>query len=296
MAGDPVCSIAVRCHAKINLTLDLVGRRADGYHHVRTVMQAIGLADTLEATPAAELSFTCSDPVLSTPDNLVYRAARLLQSACAVRAGASLRLVKRIPVAAGLGGGSSDAAGTIIALNRLWDLRLSLAEQQRLAAQLGSDVPFFLTGGTALAVGRGERVTPLPPLPTHWVVLVLPPITLSTAAVYASVMPSDYTSGVVTANTVAAAQRGTLSPQAQWHNALARPARGLAPEITAAEAALLQSGATFAHVSGSGPTVFAVCGDSRNAQTLADRLRQRGRTLIHAPFVQAGWAWDAAGE
>ena len=143
----------------------------------------------------------------------MYRAARLLQAEYAVRTGAALRLEKRIPVAAGLGGGSSDAAATIVALNRLWNLQLSLTEQRRLAARLGSDVPFILTGGTALATGRGERITPLPPLPQYWVVLVLLPWALSTAAVYQAVTPADYTAGVATADVVAAAQRGTLSPQ-----------------------------------------------------------------------------------
>ena len=152
-----------------------------------------------------------------------------------MRTGAALRLEKRIPMAAGLGGGSSDAAATIVALNRLWNLQLSLTEQRRLAARLGSDVPFILTGGTALATGRGERITPLPPLPQHWVVLVLLPCALSTAAVYQAVTPADYTAGVATADVVAAAHRGALSPQAGWHNALARPARALAPEITAAQ-------------------------------------------------------------
>lgn len=280
-------SVVINCYAKINLTLEILGKRADGYHEVRSVMQTVGLADRLEVAVADELSLTCSDPVLATRDNLVYRAARLLQTEYAVRARAALRLEKRIPVAAGLGGGSSDAAGTIVALNRLWDLRLSLSEQQRLAAQLGSDVPFFLTGGTVLATGRGERITPLPPLPQHWVVLVPLPVVLSTAAVYGSVVPSDYTSGVVTADTVAAAQHGSLSPQSRWHNALERPARALAPQITAAEQALLQAGADYTHVSGSGPTVFSVCQDEAAARMLAAALQRQGYSTKVVPFV-----WD----
>ena len=287
--------MVIHCYAKINLTLEILGKRADGYHEVRTVMQTVGLADRLEVSATADLSFTCSDPALATPDNLVYRAARLLQAEYAVRTGAALRLEKRIPVAAGLGGGSSDAAATIVALNRLWNLQLTLAEQRRLAARLGSDVPFILTGGTALATGRGERITPLPPLPPHWVVLVLLPCALSTAAVYQAVTPTDYTSGVTTADVVAAAQRGTLSPQTRWHNALARPARALAPEITAAQAALLQAGAPHAHVSGSGPTVFTVCGDKDTAHTLVDRLQEQRHTAEIASFVQFGWAWGEAG-
>ena len=287
--------MVIHCYAKINLTLEILGKRADGYHEVRTVLQTIGLADRLEVTAAADLSFSCSDPALATPDNLVYCAARLLQAEYAVRTGAALRLEKRIPVAAGMGGGSSDAAATIVALNRLWNLQLSLTEQRRQAAALGSDVPFFLTGGTALATGRGERITPLPPLPQHWVVLVLLPRVLSTVAVYGGVTPADYTSGVTTADTVAAAQRGVLSPQTRWHNALARPAQALAPEITSAQTALLKAGAQHAHVSGSGPTVFAMCRDEDTAHTLATRLLEQGRTTEIVPFVHSGWAWGEVG-
>ena len=280
--------MVIHCYAKINLTLEILGKRADGFHDVRSVMQTVGLADRLEVAAAEDLSFACSDSALATPDNLVYRAARLLREAFSVRAGAALRLEKRIPVAAGLGGGSSDAAGTIVALNRLWNLHLTLTDMQILAAGLGSDVPFFLTGGTALATGRGERITPLPPLPTHWVVLVLPPTTLGTASVYNAVVPSDYTAGVVTADTVAASHHGALLPQSRWHNALARPARALAPEVKAAQAALLKAGAPHAHVSGSGPTVFAVCRDEAAARTLAFGLRSQGCHAEVAPFVQTG--------
>ena len=287
--------MVILCYAKINLTLEVLGKRADGYHEVRTVMQTVGLADWLEVTAAADLSFACSDPALATPDNLVYRAARLLQAECAVRTGAALRLEKSIPVAAGLGGGSSDAAATIVALNRLWNLQLSLTEQRRLAAALGSDVPFFLTGGTALATGRGERITSLPPLPQHWVVLVVLPRVLSTAAVYGGVTPADYTSGVTTADTVAAAQHGALSPQTRWHNALARPARALAPEVTAAQNALMQAGAEHAHVSGSGPTVFTMCQEEGAARTVAGRLQEQRHNAEIAPLVQSGWAWGEAG-
>ena len=282
--------MVIHCYAKINLTLEILGKRADGFHEVRSVMQTIGLADRLEITAADELSFACSDPALATPDNLVYRAARLLREAFSVRAGAALKLDKRIPVAAGLGGGSSDAAGAIIALNRLWNLHLSLTDMQTLAAGLGSDVPFFLTGGTALATGRGERITPLPPLPTHWVVLVLPPTTLGTASVYNAVVPSDYTAGVVTADTVAAAHHGALLRQSRWHNALARPARALTPEVQAAQAALLKAGAPHAHVSGSGPTVFTVCRDEAAARTLAFGLRSQECPAEVAPFTPTGWS------
>ena len=137
---------------------------------------------------------------------------------------------------------------------------------------------------------RGKRITPLPPLPQYWVVLVLLPRALSTAAVYGGVTPADYTAGVPTADVVAAAQRGTLSPQAGWHNALARPAQALVPEIMAAQDALIQAGAPHAHVSGSGPTVFAVCREEVSARTLTAGLRRQGFPTKITSFVCAGGA------
>ena len=134
---------------------------------------------------------------------------------------------------------------------------------------------------------RGKRITPLP---QYWVVLVPLPRVLSTAAVYQAVTPADYTSGIPTADVVAAAQRGTLSPQAGWHNALARPAQALVPEIMAAQDALIQAGAQLAHVFGSGPTVFTVCREEVSARTLAAGLRRQGCPTKIASFVCAGWA------
>lgn len=286
--------MVIYCYAKINLTLEILGKRADGYHEVRSVMQTVGLADELHVSAAHELSFTCSDPALDSPDNLVHRAARLLQEEYAVQKGAALHLEKRMPVAAGLGGGSSDAAGAIAALNRLWDLQLPLAEQKRVAAKLGSDVPFFLSGGTALATGRGECITPLPPLPTHWVVLVPLPVALSAAAVYSAATPADLTSGVASADVVAAVQRGALAQQSGWRNALARPARALAPEIETVQAAFHQAGGSPAHVAGSGPTVYAVCRSEVEACALAAKIREKEYRATVIPFVPAGLHETAA--
>ena len=199
--------------------------------------------------------------------------------------------------AAGLGGGSSDAAATIIALNRLWNLQLSLTEQRRLAAALGSDVPFFLTGGTALATGRGERITPLPPLPQYWVVLVLLPRVLSTAAVYKRRDPSGTTpqaSRPQTPSRQPNAARSRRRPAGITPSPY--PAQALAPEITCSTVRhCFKAGAQHAHVSGSGPTVFAVCQEEGAARTLAGRLQEWGHTAEIAPFVQSGWARGEAG-
>ena len=167
--------------AKVNLTFEALGRRADGYHEVRTVLHAVSLADEIAFAPADDLSLAVEPPeagafssAASAPtgdDNLVLRAARLLRREAGVKTGAAIRLRKRIPVAAGLGGGSSDAAAALRGLRRLWGLDLDADALRELAAQLGSDVPFFVTGGAALAEGRGERLTPLPPAQGGMVVM-----------------------------------------------------------------------------------------------------------------------------
>src|SRR5688500_15047283 len=136
--------LTLTAHAKVNLTLEVLGKRADGFHDIRSVMQRISLADTLTVERAEGLTLTCSDPGLEGPENLVWRAAELLRTECGVAEGAALRLEKRIPVAAGLGGGSSDAAAALRGLNELWRLRLSGERLWELGARLGSDVPFFL--------------------------------------------------------------------------------------------------------------------------------------------------------
>jgi 4-diphosphocytidyl-2-C-methyl-D-erythritol kinase len=185
--------IQLEARAKINLTLDVLYQRSDGYHQVETIMQSITLADTLvlETGPPGEIKFLCSRADLEGPENLVVKAARLLQSYYR-QGGARITLGKNIPVAAGLAGGSADAAATLIGLNLLWKLQLGSQELLRLASLLGSDVPFCLKGGTVLARGRGEQIESLRPAPLFSVLLALPEgIPLSTAVVYGSLNLAD---------------------------------------------------------------------------------------------------------
>ncbi|MBI4758138.1 MAG: 4-(cytidine 5'-diphospho)-2-C-methyl-D-erythritol kinase, partial [Chloroflexi bacterium] len=187
-------------YAKINLTLDILGRRPDGYHEIASVMQAISLHDTLVFSRGQGLCIDCSDRRLAGPDNLVHRAAELLHREMGGVQGARVRLTKRIPLATGLGGGSSDAACALLGLNALWRLGLGQDRLAELASRLGSDVPFFLTGGTALVQGRGERVTPLPRPAPSWLVLAVPPVDVSakTRTLYEALARGDYTDGSAT--------------------------------------------------------------------------------------------------
>lgn len=177
--------IIIKAYAKINLALDVVGKRADGYHEVEMIMQGINLYDLVELEKAGdELRLTCNVRELERTDNLAYKAAALLAKKYGIKPGLRINLQKNIPVEAGLGGGSTDAAAVILGINELYALNLTLDEMRESAALLGSDVPFCLLPLTALATGRGEKIKELPISPVMWLVLVKPPFGVSTGEAY----------------------------------------------------------------------------------------------------------------
>ncbi len=178
MTEPPNTPITRLAHAKLNLCLEIIGKRDDNYHDITSVIQAVDLHDTLTFAPAGDntLTLECDDPTLAAEgdSNLVLKAAHLLQKTAGINSGAHITLHKEIPMSAGIGGGSSDAAGALLGLTELWNLRISKSDLAEMAAALGSDVPFFLEGPTALVEGRGERVTRIPSPPPGWAVLVCP--------------------------------------------------------------------------------------------------------------------------
>lgn len=273
-------TIVVAAPAKINLTLDVRGRRPDGYHALRSVMQTLELHDTLELRPAPSLRFACDVPALAGSDNLVPRAARLLQVATGYAGGVHITLRKRLPVEAGLGGGSSDAAATLRGLNRLWGLGLAPSELAVLAARLGSDVPFFLYTPTALVEGRGESVAALPPAPTAHVVLHKPPGGVSTARVFAALPPARYGDGSGTERLLAALRAGL--PPGQWplSNGLQETVAELYPEVGAALARLRAAGAENPVMTGSGSTVYALFERLEEARAVYERLTAAGHEAL----------------
>jgi 4-diphosphocytidyl-2-C-methyl-D-erythritol kinase len=250
-----------QAHAKVNLTLDVLGRRADGYHNLASIMQTIALHDTLlfELAEDGQLEFRCDVPELNTPDNLVERAMELLRlESQRSDLGMRIELHKESPVQAGLGGGSSDAACALTWLNQLWELGVPEPRLVELAAQLGSDVPFFLYGGTAEIGGRGEFVTPLPPAEPLWLVLAKPAATgVSTAAVFAALRPENYSSGSSTALVATSIREGRPIPFEHLTNALLPGAVQMFPEIGRAREVLVDAGAPLVCMSGSGPSLFA---------------------------------------
>ena len=270
--------LVLRTSAKVNLALEVLGKRGDGYHEIATVLQAVDLFDRLTVDPDETLSLHTDDPELPTDDgNLVMRAARLLQKAAGVDRGARLRLHKRIPVAAGLGGGSSDAAAALTGLNRLWGLRWPRPRLQELAVELGMDVPFFLGTGRAVARGRGEQLATLPGGGGYALVLVNPRAPLSTKEVYGRVPVGWHAEPTATERVIEALRRrnvGVLA--AALTNNLERVVEPVLPVIGRMKAALLAAGALGAIMSGSGPTVFGLARSLDHARQIRSRISRAG--------------------
>lgn len=266
--------LTLRTFAKVNLVLEVLGKRHDGYHEIVTLLQAVELSDRLVLEEADTLALETDDPGLPTGEgNLAVRAARLLQEAAGTSRGTRITLHKRIPVAAGLGGGSSDAAATLWGLNQLWGLRWPTKRLAELGAQLGADVPFFLLGGRALATGRGDILKPLPPALALALVLVNPNFALSTREVYNRVPPNlvgdDSRSGAMVS---ALAARSVSRVAANLYNSLERIVEPTYPAIARIKSALLGAGALGAVMSGSGPTVVGVARSLDHAKQIRARL------------------------
>ena len=262
----------LRAAAKVNLTLEILGKRADGYHEIATVMQAVDLSDQITLDDADDLELRSGSAEVPTDgSNLAWRAAAALKEAAGIRAGVRIVLDKRIPVAAGLGGGSSDAAGVLLGLNRLWRLRWPLEQLDEVAAALGSDVPFFLRGGAALASGRGEKVEPLRGR-SMALVLVNPRFRSSTAEMYGRLTPAMYSDGAATRTLAGALGRSATRVAASLYNGMEAAAAVVYPQIVQMRAALLAAGALGALMSGSGPTVFGVARSYEQARQIRSRV------------------------
>jgi 4-diphosphocytidyl-2-C-methyl-D-erythritol kinase len=274
--------LVVDAPAKLNLGLQVLGRRDDGFHELLTVFQEIDLVDRLSLSPAAEISLQVRGlPAPAGGGNLVVQAARLLAEELGGARGAHMVLDKRIPAGAGLGGGSSDAASALLGLHRLWGGALGPEDLRRLAMRLGSDVPYFLVGGTALGMGRGEAVCPLPDLPSLAVCVVCPEQGLSTPEVYRR---GDFPLTVLRKyNIINRFAQYVLSGEGLdelVRNDLQHAAAGLLPAIEEWCAKLRQEGALAAALTGSGSAVYGLFPDAAAASTAAESLGPRTRTFI----------------
>ncbi|MEE8328877.1 MAG: 4-(cytidine 5'-diphospho)-2-C-methyl-D-erythritol kinase, partial [Thermodesulfovibrionia bacterium] len=257
--------LTLKAPAKINWFLNVLGRRDDGYHDIESIIQKISLYDFISFWPSEDLTLK-TELQIPTEQNLVYKAAVLLKKTSGVSAGAKIRLNKNVPVAAGLGGGSSDAALTLIGLNKLWSLGLSCSELNVLAEQLGSDVPFFLHGPLAFVNGRGENVTDYRSIKSINILLVKPPVSVSTRWAYENLKLTKRTSKVNNITLfIHAIRKGELQGTSSFHNDLEPVATKTFPVIADIKERLLREGAILSMMSGSGPTVFGVFESAREA-------------------------------
>lgn len=268
-------AVVVWAPAKVNLFLEVLAKRPDGYHEIATLMVAVSLYDTLEfkEDTSADVRLHCAHPGLSSgSDNLVLRAAALLRRHAGVARGAQVRLVKRIPLAAGLAGGSTDAAAALAGLNALWGLGLSPPALAALGAELGSDIPFFFSPGAAWCTGRGEHVSPVPLGRPLWLVLVCPPVGLATATVYRGVtVPTAPLTGAELRTALAVGDLAEVGRR--LHNRLQPVAEKLCPAVAVWQARLEALQPWGCRMSGSGTSLFALCRDPRAAQQLVRALR-----------------------
>ena len=273
--------VTIRAHAKINLDLRVLGERPDGFHELRTVFQAIALHDTIMCVPR-EGPFAIECGAAGVPldqSNLIWRAAQALWRALR-RSGpvrdVVIRLEKRIPLQSGLGGGSADAAATLVALARAWRVPIRPVQLTDVAATLGADVPFFLAGGTALGLGRGDEIYPLADLPRHWVVLLLPGFGVSTGDAYGWYDGERELGRGVSVREPQHVPGPWPSRAAQMINDLEAPIARHHPEIDQMKAALRRAGALAAAMSGSGSAVFGLFQKRRDAILAVERLSGSG--------------------
>lgn len=284
MSFVPV-AVTVKAHAKINLTLDVLAKRPDGFHEVSMLMQSLALHDTVHMSPAAfDIELTCDRPELACDSsNLAYRAAALIRQEFSIQQGVRIHLEKRIPVAAGLAGGSSDAAAVLKGLDRMWNLRMPKERLECLAAKLGSDVPFCLWGGLAKATGRGEILEHLPDAPAWGVVLIKPPFEVSTAWAYQNFSGATVRRRPDEAEMRLALAQGNLARVAsQLVNVLESVTLTAYPELAEYKKRLQEAGAEGVLMSGSGPTIFGLTADAAKAGEVAGRLHLDSAATILA--------------
>jgi len=271
--------LTVQAPAKVNLTLRVLGRRPDGYHDLESVVAAVTLFDVLEFGASDDLHLACEGiPVSAGEDNLVLRAARLLRTESGTRAGARVRLEKRIPPGRGFGGGSADAAATLVALDALWGLGLAREDLARLGARVGSDVPFFFGSPVAILRGRGERLEAVGARSPWWLALAWPDYGLATVDVYAALdRLAESVNGRPEATAILEALEGPASGAAAWLvNDLEGAARRVRLDGMDLRAVFRQSGVASVGMTGSGSAYFALADTEGQARRFGDAARAAG--------------------
>jgi len=292
-------TLTVRCFAKINLYLDVTRRRVDGYHDIETIFQSIDLYDTVRLDIASDstISVQCNHPGLDIPEkNIVYRTAELVREVFQVDCGVTVTLDKRIPLGAGLGGGSSDAAGVLVGLAELWSLDTDRNTLGELAGKLGADVPFCMHGGTASATGTGTTLSPIEVSRPWWVVIVCPDVNVPTAEVYRRMDVRGFEPRHDGFERAVKAVRDGDFPAALY-NSMEPVVFDAYPQVRAARDALLAAGGTHVLMTGSGSGVYALASTEKEARLISDRIPpQPHRSVFVCLTIDAGARINRTGE
>lgn len=286
-----VKELRLNAYAKINLTLDVLGKRPDGYHEIETVLHTLELHDTVILREAERgITVRCDHKAVPTDvQNLVFRTAQLLQDTYGVDRPVEIEIHKRIPPASGLGGGSSDAAVTLLGLAQMWKLRLDGRELIDLASRIGSDVPFFLAGGAARATGRGERLEYLPSLPSTWVVLLCPNLQVPTRWAYEVLDPARIHRHPDTARLVQSLRAGDVGEVARHlGNVFEALVASHYPIVAELRTRLLEQGSLGASMTGTGPVVFGLFADEPTARRAHEALAGTfdGEAILTRTFAE----------
>ena len=285
----------LQAFAKINLGLDVLGKREDGYHEVRMIMQTIRMYDQLDMRKSVEpgIHLTTNKKYIPVDENnLVWRAAKLMMDTCEIIEGVSIHLHKVIPVAAGMAGGSSDAAATLVGMNRLFHCGLSKEKLMELGVQIGADVPYCVLRGTALAEGIGEKLTVLPPMPDCWILIGKPGISVSTKYVYTTLdLNTDTVHPDIDGMKKALEDGNLYGITERMGNVLQDVTIPAYPEVERIKEQMKTLGAMNAMMSGSGPTVFGIFDNEEKAQEACQKLWESGscqQVFLTVPFNNYG--------
>jgi len=277
--------------AKVNLVLEIINKRDDGYHEIKSVMQTIGLHDMIRFEEAQDIELNCTVPQLQKEDNLVMGAARLLRQVSGCQRGSRIKLDKKIPWSAGLGGGSSNAAITLIGLNRLWGLNYPEQKLAGIGSRLGSDIPFFIYGGTCFAEGRGEKITPLPDIKPVWFVFIkpdIPELAKKTTKLYGMMQPVNYSDGSHATRMQEMVANGEKLTPASLFNAFDYIVFKAYPELVRYWGPFHRCGAGKLHLAGSGPAIFSLEEDEAKANEIKQKLVEQGIEAIVVPSAKRG--------
>lgn len=289
--------IELRAHGKINLSLDVLGRRSDGYHEVKMIMHTVTLHDGIFIKKERErgIRMECNLPSLPTnEENLMVRAAKAIMDEFSIEEGLSLRLMKRLPVAAGMAGGSADAAAVFHGINQLFHLNLSTEELEKRAVKLGADIPFCLHKGCSLSEGIGEKLCKLPTLPPCTILLVKPAFSLSTKLIYENLHLKNITDAEHpdVDRMIKELESGSLEDIcALGGNLLEKVSISLRPEIQVLKDFFIKEGALLSLMSGSGPTVFGIFPEKEKEK--AKMILQSLRSGEHKDLIENAWITEA---